>query len=156
MKLLSYCLRSAFFLLLGLAGSLSLRGAEQANGSAEVLTLDSRRMTALLQADMPALREIFSDDCVYVHSTGKIQSKAEYLELIAMGTLKYASLAYDGEPTIRLFGRDTAVVTGRLRAGVQSKDGVVTARSLAATVVYARRSGHWQMVSYQSTSIPTP
>src|SRR5215216_1468972 len=85
--------------------------AENAEPTAEVLRVDSRRSAALLKSDIEVLREIFSDDLVYVHASGRVQSKSEYLSLLAHGDLRYLTMRYDGGPRVRVLGRDAAVVT---------------------------------------------
>ena len=72
------------------ANAADLRGVE-----AEISRLDTRRIEALLKADIKALDEIYSDDLVYVHSGGKIDSKKPYLTLLTSGNLNYVSQTYD-------------------------------------------------------------
>ena len=141
---------SAFvFALVGVA-------SESSAATAEILRVDSRRMEALVNSDVAALRQIFSDDLVYVHASGRVQSKAEYLALLANRDLRYLSMVYEGAPRVRLLGRDAAVVNGKVVLTSQGKTGTPNHRVLSSTGVYARETGEWKLVSFQSTILAQP
>lgn len=120
---------------------------------ADIVHIDNERMTALLKGDIEILRRIFSDDLVYVHASGRVDSKADYLARLSNGSLRYLALRYDGPPKVRMFGRDAAVVTGKVVLTSQGTTGSPNDRTLTTTGVYARESGAWKLVSYQSSII---
>jgi ketosteroid isomerase-like protein len=120
----------------------------------EISQLDSRRIEALVSADMKVLEEIFSDDLVYVHSGGKIDSKQPYLALLTSGSLDYVAQRYDPPARVVVAGPETAFVTGRVTIELKSKaTGQITKRVLATTTVYARTAKGWKAVLYQSTPV---
>jgi uncharacterized protein (TIGR02246 family) len=120
---------------------------------AEISQLDATRVAALLKGDLPALERLYSDDLVYIHAAGRVDSKKQYLAMLAAGNLTYASLRYDPPARVVVAGRDTAVVTGRATIEARSKSGQITKRVLTTTTVYVRTPGGWQVVSYQGTPI---
>src|SRR6187401_2593548 len=81
---------------------------------AEISALDGRRIEALINADTKALDEIYSDDLVYVHSGGKIDSKKPYLALLTSGSLDYVSQQYDPPARVVVANANSAFVTGRV------------------------------------------
>jgi uncharacterized protein (TIGR02246 family) len=130
------------------ATAADLRGVE-----AEISRLDARRVEALLKADVKALDQIYSDDLVYVHSGGKIDSKQPYLALLTSGNLNYVSQTYDPPARVVVAGPDTAFVTGRVTIELKSKTGQISKRVLATTTVYARSAAGWKAILYQSTPV---
>ena len=120
----------------------------------EVLKLDRQRVEALLKGDLKTLERLYSDQLVYIHSAGKIDSKPPYLASLASGNLTYVSLTYDPAPRVTVAGRDTALVTGKATIEVKNKAGQLTKRVLTTTTVYVRGSNGWQIVSYQGTPVP--
>lgn len=127
--------------------------ADTADIAAEIKRLDSQRVEALLKNDVKALEKLFSDELVYIHSAGRIDSKQPYLASLATGNLTYVSLTYDPPARVTVVGRDTAIVTGRAIIEVKSKSGQITKRVLTTTTVYARQRAGWQVVSYQGTPV---
>lgn len=146
-------LRLVFVLILTIAPGAGVLRAATASAEAEVARLDARRIDALLKCDLPALEAIFSDQLVYVHSAGRVDTKQGYLALLAAGSLKYDSLTYDPPAKIVLVGRDTALVTGRATIMAKGKTGPATKRVLTTTTVYARSAAGWQVISYQATPV---
>ena len=118
---------------------------------AEIARLDARRVEALLKNDVKALEQLFSDDLVYIHSAGKIDSKQPYLASLSAGNLIYVSLTYDPPARVSVMSRDTAVVTGRATIEIKNKAGQLTKRVLTTTTVYVRQAAGWRVVSYQGT-----
>jgi len=46
----------------------------------QLLALEQERRRALVEEDYSRVAELFADDLVYVHTTGLVQDKADYLE----------------------------------------------------------------------------
>lgn len=128
--------------------------ADKKSIEGEIARLDARRVEALLKNDVQTLERIFSDDLVYIHSAGKIDSKQPYLASLTSGNLIYVSLTYDPPARVSVMGSDTAIITGRANIEVKNKAGQVTKRVLTTTTVYVRQTGGWQVVSYQGTPVP--
>ncbi len=125
--------------------------SDKRNIEAEVTRVDASRVDALLKGDLKALEELFSDDMVYIHAAGRIDSKQPYLAMLAAGNLTYVSLRYDPPARVVAVGPDTALVTGRATIDAKNKAGQVTTRILTTTTVYVRKPTGWKVVSYQGT-----
>ena len=117
----------------------------------EVLAADDRRFQAMVKQDWGALDAALADDLVYVHSTARVESKAEHV-----GNLKSGKPSYRGasprERKVRVRG-DVAIVNGVSDMHVENagKEQRFTVRYLA---VYARAAAAWRMTAWQSTRVP--
>jgi ketosteroid isomerase-like protein len=120
---------------------------------AEILRVDARRIEALVNADLKTLEELYSDELVYIHSGGRIDSKRPYLALLAAGSLDYVSQRYDPPARVVVAGADTAFVTGRVTIELKSKTGQLSTRVLTTSTVYARTAAGWKVVLYQGTPV---
>ena len=111
--------------------------------------LERQRFEAQVRKDFPLLEKIFSDDVVYIHGSGKKDSKTTYLKSIQEGKSVYDKISLDSIQ-IRPYASDkVAVVNGVItitNAGVPS--------TLRYLVVYhkMRRKG-WQLNSWQALKL---
>jgi len=78
------------FLAAGRAAALSVPDRQAVE--TEVSRLDAQRIAAILQGDIKALERLYSDDLVYIHSAGRIDTKKGYLGALAAGNLTYFSI----------------------------------------------------------------
>jgi ketosteroid isomerase-like protein len=120
---------------------------------AEIGRLETVRIDALLKGDVKALEQLYAEELVYIHAAGRVDTKKQYLAMLAAGNLTYLSLKYDPPAKITVAGRDTAIVTGRATIDAKNKAGQVTKRVLTTTTVYVRLPAGWQVVSYQGTPV---
>jgi ketosteroid isomerase-like protein len=114
---------------------------------------DDARVAALQQANIDVLQDLMADDLVYVHASGRVETKADYLDNLRRGITRFLSFQYEGERVIRLHGASVAVVTGTVTISVQLKSGPPKGRTLAVSAVYYRQDRCWRMISYQSTPV---
>ena len=136
-------------MLASLAALLLLAGTTPEDA---IRALDDRRMTAMVDADLGALKAILHDDLTYIHTrAGEMESKAEFLDRLRTGDLDYKSLRKE-DVRVRLFG-SAAVVTGRVFAEVRSH-GQDLSLQARFTAVYVKKGGPWQLVAWQSTRMP--
>jgi len=113
--------------------------------------LESRRYTAMCEADAKTLDELLADTLVYTHSYGGADSKASYLEGIRSKKWQYRAVERPIED-IQVHG-DCAVVTGQVRIELLSSGQPKKLNSRFTNVWVKGRQG-WQMVAWQSTPLP--
>jgi ketosteroid isomerase-like protein len=120
---------------------------------AEIKTLEDRRFQAMIDSDFDTLGKLLGDDLIYTHSTAQSDTRAEYLALCKKGVFKYLKIERPIE-IIQVYG-DTVVVTGyvKMEAIVDGKPRLLNSRY---TDVWIKGRKGWQMVVWQSTSIPVP
>ncbi|MES2260974.1 MAG: nuclear transport factor 2 family protein [Pseudomonadota bacterium] len=118
----------------------------------ELLQLETQRRHALVSKDFKRLAELFSDDLVYVHSTGIVQDKATYLQY-AEHALEFLSIERHGLQ-VRYYG-DIAVMSGGMTNVIQAPGlpAPLTVNS-HVTQIWNRSGGIWKQVSFQATRSP--
>src|SRR6185436_16492315 len=118
---------------------------------AEVLNADERRFEAMRKEDWNALESALADDLTYVHSTARLESKAEHVGNLKAGKPHYRGIA-PRERKARVSG-DVGIVTGVSEMHVENagKEQRFTIRYLA---VYAKKAEGWRMIAWQSTRVP--
>ncbi len=96
------------------------------------------------------LEDVFDDDLVFVHLTGNITSKSEW-----MRELRSRRFVYDHieplETSVRALTEDVAVVVAR---GAFTVNGGLVF-PLVCTEVYAKRNGRWKLVTLHACSDST-
>jgi ketosteroid isomerase-like protein len=120
-----------------------------------ILDRAAERSRAMIQADAKALGEILRDDVTYIHSSSSPEGKAQVIEEITSGKLKYMGIE-PSEVAVRVYG-DTAISTGRVLLKFTSL-GKPKTFSVRFTEVWLRSdhgsNGVWQLAAWQSTRIP--
>jgi hypothetical protein len=117
----------------------------------EVLDAERARTTALEHSDAAALDKILADDLTYVHASGKVDTKASFLQAIRSGDLHYISWQAK-KLNVRVI-ENSAVLDGEYL--VRVTDRRVKPHPFDVNIfilaVYARRGGRWQQIAWQST-----
>lgn len=136
-----------FLLLPVLPGTLA---AEAADPRQEVLAADARRIAAMVQGDLETLEGLLTEDLTYTHSNGQVETRAQFLEAIRSGTLRYLAVE-PSDAVVRVHG-ETAIVTGgaKLRVSSQGRELTVPVRFIE---VWVKSGGAWKMAAWQSTRI---
>jgi len=117
---------------------------------AEILKLDEERSRAMIAADAAALERLMSDDIVYTHSSGRLDSKESFIASIASGTVKYRRVQRkDVMFTVR---EGFAVLTGAAEIDVET-GGRLLNLNLRFTNVWERTPKGWRQIAWQSTPI---
>lgn len=116
----------------------------------EILAADARRFEAMIRVDQAALNGLLADDLTYTHSSGQLESKAQFLESLRAEKIRYLS-AERSDVAVRLYG-DTAVVTGRaqIKAVLGGQEAVLPLRF---TEVWVKSGGAWKLTAWQSTRV---
>jgi hypothetical protein len=127
--------------------------AAQTNSpEAQVLAVEKARIAAVLAKDTKTLDRICADDLTYIHASGRVDTKASYIEAIGSDELHY--IAWDPkELHARVFG-DTTVLNGEYHVRVinrrmQPPDPLDM--NVFILTVYVKRDGRWQQVAWQTT-----
>ncbi|VVE64723.1 hypothetical protein PCA31118_01739 [Pandoraea captiosa] len=119
----------------------------------EVRRRESERFEAMIECDVDKLSTLLADGLHYVHSNGKRESKAEFLNALSSGRRKYAAIDVTGQE-LRQFG-DTVVVTGKLDVELETATGSLNSLMMY-TAVHVREAGTWHLISWQATRMASP
>jgi hypothetical protein len=117
----------------------------------QVLAVEKARVAAVLTRDVKKLDTICGDDLTYIHASGRVDTKASYIEAIRSDELHY--IAWDPkELHVRVFG-DTAVLNGEYHVRVINRRMQPDPLDMDVFIltVYVQRDGRWQQVAWQTT-----
>lgn len=117
----------------------------------ELRAVEEQRYKAMLQADVPALEKLLADDLVYVHSSGGVESKQQFLATIRSGALKYKKIAPEG--VFYRISDSLAVVTGKSSIEVE-REGKPQSFRVRFTAVYQKSPAGWRLAAWQTTRLP--
>lgn len=132
--------------LMSLFTRVALAGAEQ-----DIDRIEDRRYQAMMAADLTALANILADEFVYHQPTGKVATKASYIEQLKSGEVKInEARRYD--VTIHVYG-DLATAMGMTHLDLELK-GERRQVELRYLNVWLLRDGRWQLVARQSAFVP--
>jgi hypothetical protein len=136
-----------FFILRAASGS----GAQECSGTItveEALQAEDARFKAQMSGDGAAMKKLFGDDLVYIHSSTVVDTKASFIESITSGNVKYRSMSR-GESKVRTYG-GVAIVSGSAKFEVTVK-GENRTLDLLYHAIWARRAAGAQFISWQAT-----
>lgn len=138
-----------WFALCGFAFGAAPRDADDE----QVLKTDEKRIHALINNDAQALAEQLSDDLVYGHSDGRVQSKEQLLAALASNRMQYRSVKYVNRD-LKPLGNARAL-TGVADIEVNA-NGAPLSFTIRFLAVYVNEGGRWRLAAYQSTQILPP
>lgn len=118
---------------------------------AMIIELDRKRMTAMAQKDIPALKNMLCKGLVYTHSSGRQDTKQSLLDAMESGATVYTSMVPSDVKAQDL--GNAVVLTGVAAISVNSH-GKPNAFRVRFTDVYENQNGTWRMVTWQSTKLP--
>lgn len=114
-----------------------------------ILKIDREWNEAYPNRDIAALDRVIADDWVCIDGSGTVIGKEDLLDRVGSNPNAMDSHKFD-EIELRMFGDDTAIVTGRLSGAGTNADGPFEFRQ-RYTRVYVRRNSVWQAISTQVT-----
>jgi len=118
----------------------------------EVLAAEQARREALVADDSAGVSRLFADELVYVHTTGLIHDKAQYLAY-ARDTVAYLAIER-GDLKVRVYG-DLAIMTGTQTNVLKKRSEESTVRAEGfVTQVWTRGTDGWQIVSFHGSRLP--
>lgn len=116
----------------------------------QIRELYATMYNAMVAKDTATLSRIHADDFVLVNMTGMRQSKREYLDAIADGTLNYYTAVHE-QTEVTVEG-DRATLTGRSRVTAAVFGGGRHTWPLQLCFRLVRRDGRWQFVEARAST----
>jgi ketosteroid isomerase-like protein len=101
-------------------------------------------------SDFDRLEQILAADLIYSHSSGLVESKAQYLESLRSGRQKYDSIEFH-EMEIRVRGK-TAMVAGKVRM-TGNTQGEPFDNMLRFLHVWVKAKRGWQLAGHQTARL---
>jgi hypothetical protein len=116
----------------------------------ELLRLDDERSRAMIAVDTATLERLMSDDIVYTHSSGRLDSKKSFIASIASGTVKYRRV--NRKDVVATLRENFAILTGAVEIDVET-GGKVLNLNLRFSNGWEHTAKGWQQIVWQSTPI---
>lgn len=121
-------------------------GAEE-----EIRAAEKDWAAAVVAQDFAEMEKIYHDDLVYAHSTGIIETKAEYLGKLKSGKQKYTAI--DHEKTTVVPNGDSAVAHSIVVMKGTNASGPFD-NKLMMMHVWFKQAGRWRLAAHQTTLLP--
>jgi len=116
-----------------------------------IIDLDRKRMTAMAQKDVAALKTMLCKGLVYTHSSARQDTKQSLLDNMENGSTVYTSMV---PSEVKAQDLGNAVVLTGVAAISVSAHGKPNSFRVRFTDVYENQNGTWRMITWQSTKIP--
>jgi hypothetical protein len=113
-----------------------------------VLHAEEQWKSAVLKQDRSALEKLLAADLSYTHSSGKTQTKEQFIEDATGGATVYKSIEFENTQ-VRQYGSVAVITHSAVITTVQTGTS-----HLYLTEVWAREEGRWQLASRQATKLP--
>ena len=140
---------NAWGLAMNAPGASAAESVQWSPAETGLIAAETQRFNAQLAQDAAALKSLLADDLTYIHATGRVQGKDEYLQSMASG-MRYRAIDIQ-DRVVHVegnMGMTTGTITITVGNGMQ----------LASryTGVYIKRDQRWQLLAWQTTDIRPP
>lgn len=117
-----------------------------------VAAADDERQAATIAGNRGRLEAIFSDELRYAHSSGKIDTKLSFIELLVSRQTIYESFEYR-ERTFLPVAPGIVLMSGRVFVHARNGEQEVVL-DLNFLAVWREENGHWRFLAWQSCRNP--
>jgi Domain of unknown function (DUF4440) len=115
---------------------------------------DDARVAAMKAPERERLGAIFSDELRYAHSTGVVDTKALFIDVLVTGKTKYQEVDYV-ERKFTFPAPGIALMTGSAKFKIGTEAGVIEP-TLAFLAVWRLEGGKWRFLAWQSCKLAAP
>jgi ketosteroid isomerase-like protein len=129
----------------------SARTQAQSKEEAAVATAVEDLRKAMVDPNKATLDKLTADELSYGHSSGKIQTKAEYIESLTSAASDFVSIDLT-EQTIKLSG-NTAIVR-HILSGNTNDGGKPGTVKLGVLTIWQKQKGQWRLLARQAFKLP--
>jgi ketosteroid isomerase-like protein len=117
----------------------------------QVEALEQQRHKAMIEKDFSALTDLLHEDLIYVHSTGRLMSKGEYLAHVGAEHFAYKAITIIDKGRHSKVSDDFVLVQHLYATVLIGGKDVVT--KLAVMTVWRSSQGVWRLVASISTKM---
>ena len=121
-----------------------------AQDKASILALDKQWSDAIVKGDTATLDKLLSDDLVYAHATGIVDTKASYLAKIKERRQVYKSFEQH-KPTVNIY-KDSAVTFSYVRVTGTNQAGIFDDKVMLIHF-WVKQNNSWRLAAHQTTKI---
>ncbi|MDH4089240.1 MAG: nuclear transport factor 2 family protein [Cyclobacteriaceae bacterium] len=131
--------------------SISYQTAAQSQDETLLAQALERFRIAMVQPDSVVLADLASEDLEYVHSSGTVRNKKDFIDEFIKRWTDVTNVTISDQ-TIRITG-DNAIVRHRLVAD-SKKAGYPPVIDIIVLMVWRKENGRWKMLARQAAKIP--
>jgi ketosteroid isomerase-like protein len=128
------------------AAILGAAGAEDEIGKAE-----KAWSAAVTGGDYAALDRMLTNQLIYAHASGVVETKGEYVGRLRSGAQKYDRVEHQ-KMTVRVYA-DAAVVHANMRM-VGKSNGQAFDDQVMMLHLWVKQGGAWRLAAHQTTRLP--
>lgn len=140
-------MKKIYFLILTLL-TMNINGNSQSNEDQQVAGAVETLKKAIVDADRAQLDAIAADDLVYGHSSGRVQSKAEFIEEIATkNPIDYLSVSLTDQ-TIKVSGN--MAIVRHIYSSEIINNGAPGSLKIGNMLVFQKQNGKWRLLARQA------
>jgi hypothetical protein len=125
---------------------------DAADATAMGRELELRRFAAMVAVDAAALESLLAPSLRYCHSTGRCETRAQFLDALRSGATTYRKIELT-EFSARRIGT-ALLMGGKIDVDIVPAGAPAQQMQLAYTDVYERIGGRWQLVAWHSSRSP--
>ncbi|MES2973087.1 MAG: nuclear transport factor 2 family protein [Pseudomonadota bacterium] len=118
-----------------------------------VIARNQERRDALIANDVVRVRKTMADDLIFIHTTGKVETREEFLERLSSGALRYNAIFESNQRVQRVGGLVVLLSDLAQQLTLAGQERVI--HSVSLSVWIKERSG-WMMQTYQATACAAP
>lgn len=126
--------------------------AQQKNAEKEVNDAVSKLISLMINPDSVSLDKLLLNNLSYGHSSGKIQTKQEFMHSLLSGESDFLDDIILGDPKTIIQG-NTALVRHKLIADTNDK-GVKGSVSLYILLIWSKEKTGWKLLGRQAIKAP--
>jgi ketosteroid isomerase-like protein len=149
--LIMYTTISKFVRLSLMLTSLCSLTYAQTQDEKEIALALERFRVAMVQPDTAVLAALASDDLEYVHSSGAVRNKGEFINEFTKRWTNFSKVIISNQ-SIKVTG-DNAIVRHRLVADAHNP-GYPAVVDIIILMVWRKEGGQWKMLARQAAKIP--
>jgi hypothetical protein len=112
----------------------------------EIIELSQEKFRWKTTGKFDLLANLFDDELVFIHLTGHVTTKADWISQLKRGTFVYNKIEQK-EASAKVYG-NTAVLVGRAKFTVNGG----SVYHLIYTEVYTKKHNKWKLVNLHTTS----
>lgn len=125
--------------------------AQNSKSMTEITNAVEQLRKAMVDGDTVTLEKLTSSELSYGHSSGKLQTKKEFVSDIATGVSDFVSIDLTDQ-NIRVVD-NTAIVRHILSAATNDKGKGPGTVKLGVLLVWVKNNGQWQLLARQAVKV---
>ncbi len=107
---------------------------------------------AMIDADGPTLRKLTDDALSYGHSSGKVETKSEFVETLVTSVSVFEDIQLENQ-TVDVVD-NTAIVRHILSATTNDKGKGPGSVKLGVVLVWVKKESQWKLLARQAVKVP--